>query len=1190
MKYKSWIFIFITLLSTSMMLPGSFASELIYSTFLGGSGTDQGNSIAVDTAGNVYITGQTVSPDFPTTSSAFDTTVSDDYDAFVTKFNPAGSTLIYSTILGGSGLNPAFDDGNDYGYGITVDKLGNAYVCGATQSPDFPVTTTAFQPWHNGPSAGGSWWHVYWYDGFFSKLNADGSQLLYSTFIGGGNVVDYQYYWGDDYCAAITLDTAGNAYIAGWTDANNFPTTAGSFRPSKYILPYPFLVYDIYNDGFVCKFNPTLSGSSSLIYATYDGVTAGHMYNYAIAIDSVGNAYITGKTSGIMETTCNGFDTTKNDGDDAFILKFNNTSSSLLYGTYLGGSGEDSGNSIALDNSGNIYVTGYTGSASFPITPGAYDTTYNSNTDIFVSKLSASGTSFLYSTFFGGSGTDIAQSLAIDTIGNVYLAGYTSSSINFPITSGVIGPVFCGDTDGFISKLNATGTGLIYSTYIGGTNDDFCQSIVTDSTMSFYITGYTNSNNFPNTAGSYDTTYNSNIDVFTMKFEPVIADFYGTQALGSSPLPVQFYDISYGVPTSWSWSFGDGYYSSLTNPAHMYTTTGMYTVTLVVSNALGTSTATKNNYIVVNSGPIADFYGSPTTGYPPLSVQFTDATYGYPTSWSWTFGDGSTSLIQNPMHTYLTIGNYTVRLVVRNLFGTATVTKNQYIIVGPSPLADFYGTPTSGASPLSVNFYDTSTSGMISWFWSFGDGSTSTIQNPVHGYQNPGNYSVTLVASNLYGSNTVLKTNYIHVYSIPAVDFYGVPTSGTAPLSVAFYDTSLGNITGWQWRFGDGSTSTVQNPSHSYATAGNYSVRLIASNPIGVSTTNKTKYIQVYSAPTAGCYGTPTTGLAPLAVQFYDISFGNATSWSWTFGDGSTSTIQNPAHTYYTPGNYTITLMIYNPLGTNTKIRINYVHVYSIPTASFYGTPTSGVSPLAVQFYDTSAGNPVSWLWTFGDGSASNSQNPVHTYTTVSAITAYNVRLIVSNGYGTNTVTKNSYINITPPVPTTDFYGTPTNGMAPLFVQFTDSSFGNPTSWSWTFGDGYGSGLHNPANTYFSPGTYTVTLIADNAYGSGTSIKSNYIQVYADLTAGFYGTPTTGPAPLSVQFYDSSYGNPTIWFWSFGDGTTSTTQNPFHTYTHSGTYTVTLSVNNPYGTDTATKPGYILIPTGLDKQSWMLYE
>jgi PKD repeat protein len=1192
MKHESWFIIGIVLLSICTLMPFSIASELIYSTFLGGNWIDQGKSIAVDTAGNVYITGNTNSPDFPITVGAFDTTISNDFDVFITKINPSGSILIYSTILGGTGGEGSWvnDDAPDYGLGIAVDKLGNAYVCGATQSPDFPITTNAYQSWHNGPMAGTSMWQIWWFDGFFSKLNADGSQLLYSTFLGGGNEQDYQYYWGDDYCAAIAVDTEGNAYIAGWTNADNFPTTPGSSHPSKTILPYPLQIYNIYNDGFVCKINPTLSGSSSLIYSTYDGVTAGEMQNHAIAIDSVGNTYITGMASGIIPTTSAALDTTKNGGNDAFILKFNATGSSLLYGTYLGGSGNDSGNGITLDNSGNIYITGYTGAASFPITSGAYDTTYNNNTDIFVSKLNTSGTTLLYSTFLGGSGTDIAQSLSIDTIGNIYIAGYTSSSTDFPTTSGAIGTTYGGNTDGFICKLNAAGTGLIYSTFIGGNSDDYCNSIVTDSTMSFYITGYTNSSNFPITAGAYDTTYNSNIDVFVMKFEPVIADFYGTPTLGSSPLPVQFYNTSYGVPTSWSWSFGDGYFSSLQNPANMYTTTGMYTVTLVVSNALGTSTATKNNYIVVNSVPIANFYGSPTTGYPPLSVQFTDTSYGYPTSWSWTFGDGSTSILQNPMHNYLTVGDYTVRLIVRNAFGTATVTKNRYIIVGPEPLANFYGSPTTGASPSSVQFYDTSAGGIISWFWSFGDVSTSTIQNPVHVYQNAGNYSVSLIVSNLYGSNTVLKTNYIHAYTIPTADFYGTPTSGIVPLSVAFYDTSLGNITDWQWSFGDGSTSTIQNPSHSYATAGNYTVRLIVSNPLGVSTTDKTNYIQVYSVPTAGFYGTPTSGLAPLAVQFYDTSFGNATSWSWMFGDESTSSIQNPTHTYYAPGNYTVTLMIRNPLGTNTTIKNNYIHAYSIPTANFYGTPTSGASPLVVQFYDTSAGNPASWLWTFGDGSTSSSQNPVHTFTTVSAITSYNVRLGVSNSYGTNTITKNSYIRITPPVPTPDFYGIPTSGIAPLFVQFTDSSLGNPTSWSWTFGDGYGSGLQNPANTYFTPGNFTVTLIADNAYGSGTTIKTNYIQVYAGLTAVFYGTPTTGPAPLSVQFYDISYGNPTDWLWSFGDGTTSITQNPLHTYTHTGTYTVTLSVNNPYGTDTVTKPGYILIPTGLDKQFWMLYK
>src|SRR6266550_4052041 len=241
----------------------------------------------------------------------------------------------------------------------------------------------------------------------------------------------------------------------------------------------------------------------------------------------------------------------------------------------------------------------------------------------------------------------------------------------------------------------------------------------------------------------------------------------------------------------------------------------------------------------------SDFTASPTSGTAPLAVSFTDVSTGGPTAWSWNFGDGGTSTQQNPTHTYSTAGTYSVSLTVSNATGSATASKTNYIVVTVPLTADFAASPTSGTAPLAVSFTDVSTGGPTSWSWNFGDGNTSTQQNPTHTYSTAGTYSVSLTVSNATGSANASKTNYIVVAVPLTTDFAASPTSGTAPLAVSFTDVSTGGPTSWSWNFGDGNTSTQQNPTHTYSTAGTYSVSLTVSNATGSANASKTNYIVV---------------------------------------------------------------------------------------------------------------------------------------------------------------------------------------------------------------------------------------------------------------------------------------------------------------------------------------------------------
>jgi len=577
----------------------------------------------------------------------------------------------------------------------------------------------------------------------------------------------------------------------------------------------------------------------------------------------------------------------------------------------------------------------------------------------------------------------------------------------------------------------------------------------------------------------------------------------------------------------------------------------------------------------------ADFSASPTSGEKPLEVKFTDMSLGEITSWSWDFGDGSASAEQNPTHTYSTTGSFTVSLTVTGPGGWDTETKTTYVhVIEPVPVAAFSAAPTSGASPLQTQFTDLSTGEIASWSWSFGDGGTGTEQDPAHTYQTVGNFTVSLTVEGPGGSDTETKTEYIHATEpVPVAAFSAATTSGLRPFTVQFTDESSGTITSWSWVFGDGETGTQQNPSHTYNTSGYFTVSLTVSGPGGPDTETKTNYIHVVEpAPVAEFTATPTSGPVPFQVQFIDQSTGEITSWLWDFGDGGTSTTRNPSHTYTSAGYFTVSLTVTSPAGSDTETKTNYIHVTeTAPVAAFSASPTSGQRPLTVQFSDQSTGTITSWAWSFGDGGTSTLQSPSHTYNSTGYFT---VSLTVTGPGGSVTVTKTNYIHVTESVPTAVFVGSPTSGNRPLVVQFTDQSTGSITSWSWSFGDGGTSTLQSPSHTYNSAGYFTVSLTVTGTGGSDTMTRTNYIHVTetAPPVAAFSASPTSGYGPsLTVQFTDQSTGVITSWSWSFGDGFFSSEQNPSHTYTSSGRFTVSLTVTGTGGSDTETKTNFISV-------------
>jgi PKD repeat protein len=489
-----------------------------------------------------------------------------------------------------------------------------------------------------------------------------------------------------------------------------------------------------------------------------------------------------------------------------------------------------------------------------------------------------------------------------------------------------------------------------------------------------------------------------------------------------------------------------------------------------------------------------------------------------------------------------------------------------------------------------VDFTDQSQGDVTSWDWDFGDGGTSTAQNPTHQYSSAGDYTVTLTVTGSCGSDSEVKTGYIHVDGPPVADFYGSPTSGEAPLTVNFYDQSTGQVTSWDWDFGDGGFSSAQNPTYQYADAGDYTVTLTVTGPCGSDVETKTGYIHVTEPGAGFCDDfndgdasnwTVIAGTWSVVGQQYDGI--NTSGKGYTLapaGDMADGTI-TVDWTSLTGGNWTNGWILFgwqdasNYRCVDMRDGANKWFIREYIGGTRYNRAVTEETINTNQQYHMEVTIATSGLVTVRvDGTVKVS---------------YDFGNVVTGQVGLGVENSHSQFDNfcttgepPPPPPVADFVGSPTSGCAPLEVSFTDLSTGDITSWDWDFGDGGTSTAQNPSHTYTAAGTYTVELTVTGPGGSDTETKTGYVSVMASPVAGFSGTPLSGTAPLTVDFTDESTGGPSSWSWDFGDGGTSTAQNPSHTYEAAGTYTVALTATNACGADTETKTDYITVtePSG----------
>ncbi|MGE0637712.1 MAG: PKD domain-containing protein, partial [Bacteroidia bacterium] len=641
---------------------------------------------------------------------------------------------------------------------------------------------------------------------------------------------------------------------------------------------------------------------------------------------------------------------------------------------------------------------------------------------------------------------------------------------------------------------------------------------------------------------------------------PAVAEFEPVLNC-DNPYTVTFDNNSIAANT-YTWDFGDGSpLSTEFEPTHTYLLPGYYEVELTVTNDTTSCIHSEiENFTITD--PLAAFVAANSSGCGPLTVNFTESSTDA-VAWYWDFGDGSTTTEQNPTHIYTVQGTYDVSLTITDLNGCSDTLINLDMVVVTGSIPDFEITSTAGCDSLAVTFNDISSppGSVLTWNWDFGDGGTSTQQNPTHIYQNAGLYDVSLTITDDAGcTNTSAQNDFVNYIPYPTPNFVASQIAACPNQDITFNNLSSPDAVSFEWDFGDGATSTDTTPTHAYAAPGVYTVTLAAANSNGCdSSTTFLNYITV-EEPTASFSAFPTVAFCPpLLVNFTDLSVGNIVAWNWDFGDGSFSTVQNPAHVYTIPGLFDVRLIITNSFGCVDTVLMPGIINLSGPSGTFSFAPDSaGCLPFTVTF-EASSTNATTFTWDFGDGNLGNGQIAAHQYTQSGN---FFPSLILQDANGCSFV-----------IP-----GTGSISVSPLAVDAgadVATCGGDSVQLSAIGGAIYAwnptTGLSNPniANPLAAPSATTKYYVTVTD-GDCQNIDSVTVTVGNTATAAFnFNTVCAGDTTFFTDLSLNGGDSIVTWQWDLGDGTTSQLQNPAHLYSQGGTYAVELYVATTNGCDNA---------------------
>lgn len=986
---------------------------VVFATFTGASADNWGFTATYDDSGNFYAGGivHYLNPtnSFPTSVGAFQTvyaggssTTGSQYacDMVLFKYNATGTAYMFATFLGGSD--------NDQPHSLIVDTAHNLLVAGRTYSSNFPVTTGAYDVTHNGGA-----------DIVISKISANGTQLLGSTYIGGSgddgvneNALEpvqgvLKHNYGDDARSEIILDNAGNVYVAGPTTSSNFPVTVNAYQSTLQGG----------QDGIIVKLNPNLT---TLTWSTYLG-GSNNDAAYVLALNKQqSHLYVAGGTrSSNFPSTTGAYQSTYQGGTvDGFIGRFQNSGTYTLDKmTFIGTNDYNQCYGLQIDNENSVYAMGQTLGGAFPVSAGVYS---NPGSSQFVIKLDSLLSTNIFSTVFGSgnsSQTNISPvAFLVDTCQNIYISGWggtlgfaysaVGNTSSMPITSGAAQSTTDGN-DFYFIVLEKNIQTLLYATYMGGFGVD---EHVDGGTSRFDKSGVVyqaicggcgGSSNFPATAGSVSTVNGSiNCNLVAVKIAFELGAVNATAAAnpdttGCAPFIVTFGNGSTNA-TSYQWDFDDGGTSTQATPTHTFNAPGVYHVRLIATN-LNACKPVDTAYvtIVVDStalspsftATIVDSCGPYTASFNNTSTTGAQGT----TSYFWDFGDGTTSILKSPaLHTFPDTGCYDIMLIMTNPNAcNSPDTVMQQICYLKTGMTASFTLPDSLCLGETIQPVNTSTNAQT-YAWTFGDGGSSASTNPTHTYTSAGTFIVTLVSSNPQACNikdTFTKQVFVSNNNINA-NFSISKTDSCGPFTASFDNTSqFGTTPGAQsftqffWNFDDGTTYQGQHPPfHVFPDSGCYDIQLImidttaCNSPDTISKTicyNPLYVSAQFIAPDSICVNS--------GVLFSNQSQ-NATASSWDFGDGTTSTATSPVHNFVQPGFYTVTLISSNPASCNKVDTFTQtINLKPLPTANFVYAPIVPEANVPTTFTNTSQ-NAVSYVWAFGDGTSSIEEDPTHMY------------------------------------------------------------------------------------------------------------------------------------------------------------------------------------------------------------------
>ena len=1109
-------------------------------------------------------------------------------DVFISRYSADGTQMIWGTFIGGGNNN----QGTETVHSMICDLQDNLYFFGATSSSDFPTTAGAFDVSFNGGNTtyntnflyNGVYFQNLGTDIYVAKLSANGHNLLGSTFVGGSandgvnydqanlnysgtaNYIGLNSNYGDQSRGEIMLDANNNILVASCTRSTNFPT----------VSPFQATLGGV-QDGVVFKLNGNFS---NLMFSSYYGGSARDAC-YSVKLDNAQNVVFAGGTqsnnlqgiSGTWQTAFGGGTT------DGFVVKLPPAGNSITAASYIGKNQYDQAFFVEIDRYDNIYLLGQSVGGTFPVFNAAYSNGTSSN---FIIKLNPTLTTNMASTRFGNGSTAIEISPAaflVDNCGNIYVSGWGGSVLSgstplsgMPVTADAFQSTPPNGFDFYLFVLKGDFNSLLYATYLGGNQAD---EHVDGGTSRFDKNGVVYQSvcggcgafsDFPTTPGAWSATNNSdNCNNIIFKFSTGLlpeADFIPDQTAGCADFPVTFDNFSTS-DDFYVWDFGNGNLDSTTfNPTVLYTTPGSYTVNLYVTDraCLLTDTAriTINVFpkIVTNLDSVVNVCG-------PNPYVLTVNSQGTGDYFIWSNSPTFSPALNAPSDSSITVnstGIYYVEVGNQYCLKRDTVELTVAPInVGVSLLS------SSGCAPFNATFQaNLNVNNADSLVWNFTNTdsirTSATVTTQTFNYTTAGTYTVSITAFNESCSATDVATVTVNPQIFAALDTIKIPCSTT----VSFADITPETITSWNWNFGDDSTSTIQSPTHTYASNGNYTVTLFVTTAQGCTDSVQ---IPVQFALTPDSVGIGTIYCADSIVPIQLYSNGG-TTYSWLPINGlSDPAIPNPIASPTVTTVYTVTISELD-LDGNTCASTKTVSIDVNPEVLADFNPVIQPCSNTFDFGNLSSGPVNSYLWDFGDSNVSSDQNPTHTY---AGNGDYTVTLVVASAQGCNdTVLIPVKINLNPD----------TIGPGAVFCADSISPIplfaGGGVIYEWAPSTGLtDSTIANPIALPDQTTTYSVT-ITEYDFGGNTcaTTQTVTIQIKPGVTADF--TFTADPCNNTFQFNDASFGNVSSWAWDFGDSNSSIIQSPSHTYSNPGTYPVSLIIENAEGcNDTISTPVFL---------------